>query len=164
MPEERGKKKASGQKPVRKVTARTRVPLHGYRDVLNVQPLPGKESLMEQYFHYWFFDYDANGRRIHEAKRAGYEFCPPDDYVIGQDMVYQTAREDGSVIRIKETNGALYYMRLPMEWHLEDEKSKARIVDETESDMVKKVRDRDGGDYGNITLDSSLGRETFEKE
>lgn len=165
MPEERGNRKQSGLRPQRAVTARTRVPLSGYRDVFNVKPLRGKESLMDQYFHYWFFDYDHNGRRVHEALRAGYEFCPPEDYIIGQDMVYKSAQDDGSIIRIKETNGALYFMRIPMEWHLEDEKSKARLVDETEQDMVRKMQDdRDGGDYGEIKLDTSLGRETFDKD
>lgn len=158
----KAEKKQSGQKPERKmglVDGRTRVPFHGYRDVFNIEPKD--KSLNDKYFHYWFFDWEEGGRRIHRARMAGYEFCPPSEYVVGQDMLYKPAQMDGSIIRIKETNGALYFMRIPMEWHLEDVAAKDRTVDETEQDMIQKDRDRDDGDYGDIKLDSTLARETF---
>lgn len=123
-----------------------RVPVSGNRDILTVD---GKDPSFQ---YRWVLDASEDGQRIIRFTKAWWDLVRSDDgqHTVGQDMVYKTENV-GSIIRVPAGSGKFYYlMRIPKEYYVEDQKSKAQEISEREKAMTQ--TDNDNGQYGNIKL------------
>lgn len=73
------------------------------------------------------------GDRVEQFKEAGYELVPASDVKVGERRV-DSASPEGSYAQVSVDNVGTkaFIMRIPKEWHDEDQKAKQKQVDELE--------------------------------
>lgn len=118
-----------------------RIPV-GRRNVLKVHGLQDDDE-----FHYRFVN-DTDDR-LQQFLEAGYEFVPKGGLQVGDNTV-DSARGTESIVKKGVGFGTTaYLMRIPMEFFLEDQAAKQRLVDESEEGVRKpKVE----GAYGKVEV------------
>ena len=107
-----------------------RVPVGGFRDKLTVQ------NRDPNFYYRWVLDTDATGARILEHQHAGYVFVHANEGVeIGETYVFSTP--DGDILRkpANKQGDYLYLMKLPMEFHEQDNEAKRQVVNKTEESL-----------------------------
>jgi hypothetical protein len=137
---------ASGYRP-------TRSSVGGYRDKL---PVKG----MDPAFHYrWFLGDSVDSYRIMSALDRGYSFAPAEGHAIGELHVYKVEDGSSSVVRIPagRDGGHLYLMRIPIELHQRGMEEKSQRILETEKITSNRFGQEEGGVYGSIKIDNSVG-------
>jgi hypothetical protein len=121
-----------------------RVPIHGYRDVLDVR---GQEAG----WHYcWVNDYNVD-----KFLAGGYE------YVTHAVMVGHTRLNEGSQIGSKVSkpvgNGVIgYLLRVPDEIFQEENRALEAEVDSREASMRSDLNSGKDGQYGKVSIQSKL--------
>lgn len=119
-----------------------RVPVGGYRDVLEV-------LFKEPGFYYrWVLDSSEDGGRIATYKMAGYEMVDADTHKVPKQHTFTTSQH-GSVIRLPCKNGDfMYLMRLPEQYREEDRLAHEQRIDELENQISNPNPDEGFGQYG----------------
>lgn len=119
-----------------------RATVNGVRNVLTAS---GKDSD----FYYRFVN--DTGDRIAQMQERGYEIVTDPNVKIGDRRIANPTQE-GSPVQVSVGGGNKgYLMRIPKEWHEEDQAAKQKIVDETEQAMRKEARE---GRYGKLEIGS----------
>jgi len=96
------------------------------------------------------------GGRIEELKSYGYEIDQSQDVEFLGGNAVKTGSAH-SVIVDKRTGKKGVLMRQPREFHEEDKKLKAEIIDKTERDIFRKLK-TDDGRYGEVENTNSLAK------
>jgi len=140
----RGRPRKNTPDSIVKAVRPKRVPFGAQREILAVS---GKDP---NYHYRWVLDKNENGNRIMRFLRAGYSFVASDTVTVGDELVLKTTNY-GSIVRQpgNSTGEFLYLMKLPMEYHLEDNKAKQDAIDETENQMRRAL---DEGQYGKVNI------------
>lgn len=121
-----------------------RIPVGGSRDILTVDGLP------EGYVGRWVNDEDA---RIQKFLDGGYEFVQRNGEIAVGVTTVDSSEGSGSLYSKNVGNGIVaYLMAIPKEYYEEDAKERAKQVDKTEADMLRKLNNGDDGRYGEVTL------------
>jgi len=133
-----GRPPGTGKKilETRVVTRETRVPLGGFSGPLTLQ---NKDP---NYFYYWPLDASEGGPEIERLIQAGYVFCTPEENLVpGNTSVYSTTTGVGSIIRVPAGNDNKYHylMKIPLEWHKDDQKRHFDRVDKTEEALYAPI-------------------------
>lgn len=90
------------------------------------------------------------GDRVEQFKAAGYETVSASEVQIGDRRV-NAATPEGSIAQCSVGGGMKgVVMRIPKEWHEEDQKAKQRQVDETEASTRE---DAMKGTYGKFNIE-----------
>jgi len=126
---------ASAQRP-------SRTPVNG-RNILTVK---GKD---ENYVYRFVND---AGDRIAVFQEAGYELVDASTVRIGDKRVNQTSAE-GSKAQVSVGKGdKAYLMRIPKDWHAEDQLLKKQATDQLEQSIKQTASSV--GDYGKLTINT----------
>ena len=105
-----------------------RVPLHAQRDNMNVRDRD------PNYSYRWVNDVD-NGQRIQKFKTAGYEMVQ-EAAKVGDAVVEDNTNKTSTVTeKFVGRNTKAFLMRIQKDWYDEDQKAKARRVDQSEAGM-----------------------------
>lgn len=134
-----------------------RIPVGGFRDKLTVRFNDPEHR--EKYYARWVLDTNEQGAAIVKYFQAGYEFIPSNEVTVGQTHVFKS-EDVGTIVRqpADKEGRYLYLMRLPIEFFEEDQKNKARIVDESEESLYNPESLRQDADavYGKIKIQRDL--------
>jgi hypothetical protein len=119
-----------------------RASINGVRHVL-------KTDGQDPNFHYrWVND---TGDRITIFKERGYEFVTDPNVKVGDRRVEESQDKTASPIVANVGGGVkAYYMRIPREWHEEDQQEKQKQVDTIEASI--KGEAVAGADYGKLEV------------
>lgn len=101
------------------------------------------------YVYRWVVDYDGTGDRVEEFKQAGYEVVPKGTHKVGDSRVQIPTAEGSSEVLSVGGGQKAVLMRQKKEWYDEDQKAKAKRVDDSEAALKKPNLD---GSYGKVTL------------
>lgn len=129
----------------RSVTRDTRTPVGGFAGPLSL------ENKDPNYRYFWEIDSSEDGSKIERRLQAGYVFCRNDEgLVVGETSVYKTENV-GSIIRVPAGQGHYHYlMKIPKEWHEDDQKRHDKRVDTIENSLKSKSREE--GFYGDLSI------------
>ena len=129
-----------------KLSREERVPLGGFRDILTLR------NTDPNYHYYWGIDESEDGSQIARCLQAGYVMVRPEEKVTyGEASVYKS-NGLGSVIRVSAGGGLYHYlMKLPMEFHLDDQRRNAERVNQTEQSLKNQGGDTSGF-YGDVSI------------
>ena len=121
-----------------------RVPMSGSRKRMHIEA-----DLLDPDFHYaWITDQKD---LIFRAQRAGYEKVLTSEIPSWGVADVDSADSSSSVVCMPVGNGFMgYYMKQPMEYYEEDQKSMNDLVDRREGDMKKQLNSGDNGTYGEV--------------
>lgn len=98
------------------------------------------------YEYRWVVDYDGTGDRIEQFKQAGYEVVPKGMHRVGDSRVAIPAPEGSSEVLSVGGGQKAVLMRQKKEWYDEDQKAKAKRVEDSEQALKNPNLD---GSYGN---------------
>lgn len=123
----------------------TRVPIHGYRDVLDVKG-------QEPGWHYcWVNDYNVD-----KWLSGGYEHVNH-EVTVGHTKINQGS-QIGSKVSKPVGNGLIaYLMRCPEEIYQEELRSLEAEANAREAAMKQELNSGKDGQYGGITIQTRLG-------
>lgn len=96
------------------------------------------------------------GNRIEELKSYGFEVDQSQNINFGSNNAIKTGSAH-SVVVDKRTGKKGVLMRQPREFHEEDKKAKAKLIDKTEEAMFRKLK-TDEGRYGEVEQTDSLAK------
>lgn len=129
-----------------KLSREERVPLGGFRDILTLR------NTDPNYHYFWALDLSEDGSQIARCLQAGYVFVRPEEKVTyGEASVY-TTQGLGSVLRVPAGGGLNHYlMKLPMEFHKEDQERNANRINMTEQSLKEQGTGTEGF-YGGVSI------------
>lgn len=98
------------------------------------------------------------GNRIELLKSYGYEIDQNQDVSFTSGNAVKTGSSH-SIVVDKRTGKKGVLMRQPIEFHEEDKKAKAALIDKTEESMFRKLKSEDGR-YGEVENTNALAKST----
>lgn len=101
------------------------------------------------YEYRWVVDYDGTGDRIEQFKQSGYEIVPKGTHKVGDSRVNQPAAEGSSEVLSVGGGQKAVLMRQKKDWYDEDQKAKAKRIEESEKALKNPKLD---GSYGKVDL------------
>ena len=125
---------------------KTRTKISGYRNVLTVE---GQDP------DYKYRVVNDTGDRVLQLQEMGYEVVTDKTVKVGDRRVAVPTAE-GTPVKVsvgKDANGSpqyAYVMRIKKEYWDEDQKAKQEVIDETERQMKRDIRDF--ADYGKLEI------------
>ena len=107
--------------------------------------------------NYNYYVVTDTGTKVEEFESYGYEIDQSQDIKLGSNRPTQTGTAH-SVVVDRGTGEKGVLMRQPIEYHEEDKKIRADMIDKSEESMFRELKNPKEGTYAEVENTSSLAR------